>query len=488
MVGVEDSYGATLERIKAQGGQKARLAMAALMWICHSERPLRVEELCQALAVKIGSIDYNADDVSSISTVLSCCQGLVVVDKEGSALRLVHFTLQVHLTSHPNLFQSPHATIAETCLTYLNSKQVVSLSASGSLSAQHIPFLEYSAIYWGAHMKKEFTHLGKTLALKLFSHYEHHISIKPLLEHMLESSVSIMDSYKFTALHCVCMFGLVEVARALMETDGVDINCMDHTGATPLTWAARHGEAGAVRVLLEREDINPNIPDISGRTPILWAAGHKYEEVVELLLDHEGANAKTQDTDDQVPIPLATKNRQISENPHMHNNQQSPNNSPIHSLGLAHDYPPIQGNPGTHSYPKPTQTPTYNPARPHLPPVSNTDHGELNKDMGSLYTGMPATLPIPHSPDTKHPPPTITVTNGTKREIIIAVMGATGNIHTCPKPAVYRLKQLLGVGKSYFIREVSGTSDIEVGDDLYPCKISPTLKIWTQVLTEIRYH
>jgi len=47
--------GATLERIRAQGGGKAKLAMTALIWICHSKRPLLVDELCHALTVEIGS-------------------------------------------------------------------------------------------------------------------------------------------------------------------------------------------------------------------------------------------------------------------------------------------------------------------------------------------------------------------------------------------------------------------------------------------------
>jgi len=85
-LGLEDAYGATLERIRAQGDQKSGLGIAALMWISHAERPLRAEELCQALAVEAGSTDQNADNASSIRTVLSCCQGLAVVDKEGSAV------------------------------------------------------------------------------------------------------------------------------------------------------------------------------------------------------------------------------------------------------------------------------------------------------------------------------------------------------------------------------------------------------------------
>jgi len=54
--GLEDTYGATLDRIKAQGGQGSKLGITALMWICHSERQLGMEELCQALAVKIDSV------------------------------------------------------------------------------------------------------------------------------------------------------------------------------------------------------------------------------------------------------------------------------------------------------------------------------------------------------------------------------------------------------------------------------------------------
>jgi len=44
-LGLGDVYGATIERIKAQGGEKSRLGMEALMWISHAERPLKANEL-----------------------------------------------------------------------------------------------------------------------------------------------------------------------------------------------------------------------------------------------------------------------------------------------------------------------------------------------------------------------------------------------------------------------------------------------------------
>ena len=130
--GLEGAYGATLSRIKGQGGEKSRLGMAALMWIFHAERPLRVDELRHALGIEIGSADLDGSNVPSIGTVLACCQGLVSVDKEASTVRLIHFTLQEYLQAHPELFDRPHATMAEICLSYLNSHQVLALSCGPS--------------------------------------------------------------------------------------------------------------------------------------------------------------------------------------------------------------------------------------------------------------------------------------------------------------------------------------------------------------------
>ena len=89
--------------------------MAALMWISHSERPLEVDELCHALEVEIGSADLNCSKVPSMRTLITCCQGLVTVDKESSTVRLIHFTLQEYLRAHPEHFDRPHKTMAETC-------------------------------------------------------------------------------------------------------------------------------------------------------------------------------------------------------------------------------------------------------------------------------------------------------------------------------------------------------------------------------------
>jgi len=155
-LGLGDAYGATLDRIKGQGGEKARLCMAALMWISHAERPLKPDELLHALAIEIGSPDLNSDNIPSIGTLLVCCQGLIVIDKEASTVRFIHYTLQEYLRAHPQLFNTAHSTIAESCLSYLNLQHVRALSTIPSPDLQSTPFLEYSSLYWGTHAKRIF--------------------------------------------------------------------------------------------------------------------------------------------------------------------------------------------------------------------------------------------------------------------------------------------------------------------------------------------
>ena len=170
-LGLGDAYGATLGRIKAQGADKARLGMAVLMWISHSRRPLEVDEICHAIVIRIGSNRLNSDDIPTISTLLSCCQGLATIEKGTSAIRLIHFTLQEYLCTHPNLFDRAHSTMAETCLTYLNFRHVTDLSADPSPDPRDIPLLEYSSLYWGTHMRMELSDRGKTFALQLLDQF-----------------------------------------------------------------------------------------------------------------------------------------------------------------------------------------------------------------------------------------------------------------------------------------------------------------------------
>ena len=217
-LGLGDVYGATIARIKAQDGDKSRLGMAALMWISHAERPLQADELCHALGVELGSSDFNSGNVPSMSTLVSCCQGLIAVDKEASTVRLIHFTLQEYLSAHPDIFSRPHSTMAEICLTYLNSQQVKALSTGPSPDAQNTPFLEYCSVYWGVHAKRELSDSAKSLSLELLKEQYGQISTKFLLARVEHLHLEDPDTcLPLSGLHCASFFGIIEVVASLVK-------------------------------------------------------------------------------------------------------------------------------------------------------------------------------------------------------------------------------------------------------------------------------
>ena len=276
-LGLGDAYDATIGRVKAQEGDRARLGMSTLTWISHSERPLNVDEICQALAVE-ELTDINTNNAPSIRTVLNCCQGLVAVDEESSTIRLIHFTLKEYLSRHADLFDKPHSKIAETCLTYLNFQAIKDLSASRSRGSRGVPFLEYSSLYWGTHMRMELSDRSRSLALDLLGRYDNHISSQLLWKSTVERYFSSREP--FSALHCISYFGIAEVAIDLIRTRRWDVNQRDKIGLTPLMWAARQGHEEVVKLLLQEKHTRPDVRDKEyGRTALAWAAEGGHEGV-----------------------------------------------------------------------------------------------------------------------------------------------------------------------------------------------------------------
>jgi len=163
--GLSDAYAEALKRLNKQGKGESELGMDVLMWVLHSERPLRAEELCHALGVEKESDDLDIEGVPDLQTVLSSCLGLVTVEASSSIVRPVHFTLQEYLLNNPNLFKNPHSKIAEVCLTYLN----FSCLWDQSPTPDDVPLEEYASCYWEKHARIGMTEKVKALVLKLLN-------------------------------------------------------------------------------------------------------------------------------------------------------------------------------------------------------------------------------------------------------------------------------------------------------------------------------
>jgi len=354
-LGWEDAYSSTIERIKAQDEGKSRIGVAALMWLSHAERPLRTDELCHALAVEIGSKDFNAGNTPLISTLVGYCQGLITVDEETSTVRLIHPTAKVYLSTYPDIFGNPHSAMAEICLTYLNSEQVKALSADPSTVTHDNPFLEYCSIYWGNHAKRKLSYHARSLALELLRGYNSHISFKLLLKHVkyldrnsrgcASNPCSDLGSdidFSFSGLDCASFFGIVELVDTLkgmacyrdqgvlgtplicaarngqeemveMLLGGYMFYHSDHNyfGLTPLIHAARCGHERVVEILLTCGSVGPKCPDDRGRTALSYAAEDGRGELVKILLQQQEVNPNEHDNSGNTPLSFAARNGHV---------------------------------------------------------------------------------------------------------------------------------------------------------------------------------
>ena len=310
--GLGDAYAATLLRMRAQPKSRSKLGMEVLMWVSHAERPLHVNELCHALGVE-GSIDLDIRNIPAIETLLACSLGLVTVEKSSSTVRLIHYTLQEHLSNNTDLFPNPHSIIAEVCLTYLNFRYVRGFSPALRSAPPTAPFVEYASCHWGTHARLETTESVKDLALKLLDGYDKHISSKMMLLRSVRAEEQPFDREDtprgFTGLHGAAYFGCVEIIVALLEMNNVDMQATDFHGNTAIAWAARRGHEGVVRVLLERSDVNSDTPGTEyGSSPLLWAAENGYEGVVRMLLERGDVNLDTVNRRGRTPLSLAAQN------------------------------------------------------------------------------------------------------------------------------------------------------------------------------------
>ncbi|KAJ7018196.1 hypothetical protein C8F04DRAFT_397634, partial [Mycena alexandri] len=118
--GLYDSYDLAMQRIEAQRQGDQEIARSTLIWVANAKRPLKVSEITTALAIKPGARSLNEDYLLDIETILSVCAGLVIVDRESSVVRLVHYTTQEYLDSiQALLFPDAQTEITRTLLTFL---------------------------------------------------------------------------------------------------------------------------------------------------------------------------------------------------------------------------------------------------------------------------------------------------------------------------------------------------------------------------------
>jgi len=135
-----------------------------------------------------------------------------VVDEDTSLVRPVHDTLQEYL-SQPGVLPDAHRTLGETCLTYLNYDEVKGLPVDNAPDLEDMPLLEYSSLHWGEHAGVGLSDRAKSLALKLLSGYDSHISSHLLYKHIHNRRLYPPSQLRFPGLH---LHPISELIRSLL--------------------------------------------------------------------------------------------------------------------------------------------------------------------------------------------------------------------------------------------------------------------------------
>ena len=260
--GLKDALDSTSSRIHDLPKERRRIGLETLMWVSHAKRPLLVDELSEALAVRSGDKFLDKDSQPRLGIIMDCCMGLVTVDEKSSEVRLVHFSVQEYLFANQSaLFPDAENIIARACITY--SLFDIFGDGDGCCSRRYLieylimlrPFVKYACQYWGVHAQCANDKGVEKLALDLLRSSSHRACSYQLAQFISGRKSKYWEpeeASSCTPLTLAASFGLKKLAEQLFDSGEVTIDEMTSMGTTPLIAASLAGNRTMTDLLLSR--------------------------------------------------------------------------------------------------------------------------------------------------------------------------------------------------------------------------------------------
>ncbi len=260
--GLNDALGSTLSRIRDQPDGRRRMGLNILMWISHAKRPLLVNELSEALAIRSGDSFLNRDNQPRPGIMVDCCMGLVTVDEKTSEVRLVHFSVQEYLHANQSVFfPGAEKIIAGACIAY--SLFDVFGEGNGCRSDRseiedliiNHPFIKYASRYWGIHVQCANNEGVEKLALDLLRSSRHRACSYQLVQFIRGRKERYWEQKEATSckpLTLAAFFGLDRLVKRLFDNGEATVDEMTSMGSTALIKASSEGNRTMTDLLLSR--------------------------------------------------------------------------------------------------------------------------------------------------------------------------------------------------------------------------------------------
>lgn len=282
---LEDSYTNLLTNIP-QGHRS--LAYQALLWLAFAKRPLRLEELNEAVIVQDNQTAIDEEDRLCHSGLIpEICRGLI--DHHAGLVTLAHSSVATFLTT-PSILASPAACFAlqpdegdrvlmHMCLQYLSME----CFASGPCRTveefarrlRSYPLLLYAATYWAIHANNfEVNQIDVDSMMKFLQ--THRLSaggnycswIQVLLpETAMWDVMSLQENHP---LYYAASFGLAKIVSLILQNDKeIDVDTRGgRFGSTPLFVACWRGYYDVARILVSA-GADPTVVDRGCRLDVL---------------------------------------------------------------------------------------------------------------------------------------------------------------------------------------------------------------------------
>lgn len=162
-------YDRVLQKLLHSNADDLRICREIFELVAAAQRPLTLEELCEAVFVKPGATSWDASKlVDDMHTLLfDCCGSVVAVDEAQLTVHFAHHSVKKYLLSEPTLskMKKYHINMKEADLymgdiivTYLNLGgfygQLAKIEGGSKEQTQPVhPFLSYAQEYWLFHTK-----------------------------------------------------------------------------------------------------------------------------------------------------------------------------------------------------------------------------------------------------------------------------------------------------------------------------------------------
>ncbi|KAL6901316.1 hypothetical protein GGI43DRAFT_422769 [Trichoderma evansii] len=310
-----------------KGNQKGfhRLAENALSWLCHAKRRFTTIELQHAPVVdmeldhdKIPQI-FDDDSILELDLIVSSCLGLVTVDKESNAIRLVHYTTQEYFDRmRKKFFPEAETKIANVCTLYLTFDIFESGTFDDSLiypgenqvfwnSLQLNPFYGYACMNWVYHANE--TNYSSQI-IRDFLTNEEKVEIAGQAIYAMKAAEDIewMPPMLMTSLDLAGFFGAVNLIKKLPSILNIPLRPVGLYYA--LCGALWNRQTDAAQWLLEK-GADLSMDDGYFQTPLLLAVANDDVDAVQLLL-HHGADPDNGDNSNWTPLAKAASGDNIA--------------------------------------------------------------------------------------------------------------------------------------------------------------------------------